>query len=330
VPLLVTSALGFLLSVAGAFDHSRSAAVVLAIYGLVLAVLATRHGEWPGERWAAIALLVLAGLPALASAGVQLPQQAPFYVGLGLVLAVLSVLSERTGQTRIRAWRTQLLWAAIAVAGWGELVALAGVFNRNLGIAALTTALGGLVLLTLAYGRGSRLLAYGGVAALLCAGLLELADSRIVQLQAYVLPIGVYLGLLAWLEWRRGDPARLKVPFECAALVVVLGMTLLQSVGYADDGVGRVPYAVGLIAEGLVVLGLGALLHWWRSLFSGAGAVVIAVLVLLVEPLKSIDTWYLIGSIGMLMIAGVVFLERRRQQIPIWLDGWRERLESWA
>jgi hypothetical protein len=26
----------------------------------------------------------------------------------------------------------------------------------------------------------------------------------------------------------------------------------------------------------------------------------------------------------------VVFLERRRQQIPVWFDGWRQQLETWA
>jgi hypothetical protein len=327
VPLLIASGLGFVLSLAGALDNTRGGSIVVACYAVVLALLATWHGERPGERWVALTLLVSAGL--LAAADLQRPQQPPFLAGLGLVLAVSSVLSERVSRASIRAWRTPLLWATIGAAGLGELLAL-GLVIGNLGLAALTTALGGLVLLTLAYGRRSRLLAYSGVAALLGAGLLVLADGRVSQLQAYVLPIGVYLGLLAWLEWRRGDPARLKVPFECAALLVVLGTTLLQSLGYASDGVGRVPYAVELIAEGLVVLGLGALVHWWRSLFGGAGAVVLAVLVLLVEPLKSIDTWYLIGSIGMLMIAGVVFLERRRQQIPIWLDGWRERLENWA
>jgi hypothetical protein len=209
-------------------------------------------------------------------------------------------------------------------------VALIGVLNRDLGTGALTTALGGLVLLTLAYGRRSRFLAYGGVAGLLGAGLLELADGRISQPQVYVVPVGLYLAALACLEWRRGDPARLKVAFEVAALIVVLGTALLQSQGYAGAGVDRLQYAVEMIVQGLVVLGLGALAHWWRSLFAGAGAVVVAVLILLAEPLKSVDTWYLIGSIGMLMIAGVVFLERRRQQIPTWLDGWRERLESWA
>ena len=32
----------------------------------------------------------------------------------------------------------------------------------------------------------------------------------------------------------------------------------------------------------------------------------------------------------MVLIAGVVFLERRRQQIPLWVEGFRERLEAWA
>ena len=238
VPLLVTAALGFVLSLAGALDYPRSGSAVMAVYAVVLAVLATRHGPLLGERWAAVALLGLAGLLGLSAADVRVAQQPPFAVGLGLVLAGLGVLAERSRHPNILAWRTPLLWAAIGSAGLGELIALVGAFTRNLGTAALTTALGGLVLLTLAYGRRSRLLAYGGVGALLGAGLLELADGRISQPQAYVLPVGVYLAVLAWLEWRRGDPARLKVAFEVAALVVVFGTALLQSLGYAGDGVG--------------------------------------------------------------------------------------------
>ena len=78
------------------------------------------------------------------------------------------------------------------------------------------------------------------------------------------------------------------------------------------------------------MLGLGALVHWWRSLFAGAAAVVVGVLLLLAEPLASVNAWYLIGSLGLVLMAAVVFLERRRQQIPAWFDGLRERLETWV
>jgi hypothetical protein len=92
----------------------------------------------------------------------------------------------------------------------------------------------------------------------------------------------------------------------------------------------RYTYDVALIVEGLAVLGIGAVLHWWRSLFAGAAAAASGVLILLAEPLAAVNTWYLIGGLGLLLIGGVVLLERRRQQIPTLVEGWREHLETWA
>jgi hypothetical protein len=160
--------------------------------------------------------------------------------------------------------------------------------------------------------------------------LIEIAAARVSQPQAYAPPVGIYLTGLAWLEWRRGDQSRLKAPLELAALLVLLGTTLLQGGGFMGDGMDRYPYDVALIVEGMVIVGLGAMVRWWRSLFAGAGAVVVAVLILLAEPLASVNTWYLVGSLGLVLMGGVVFLERRRQQIQAWFDGWRQQLETWA
>jgi len=42
-----------------------------------------------------------------------------------------------------------------------------------------------------------------------------------------------------------------------------------------------------------------------------------------------VNTWYLIASIGCAMIGLVIFLEQRRQQIPLWIDDVRLRLDAW-
>ena len=41
------------------------------------------------------------------------------------------------------------------------------------------------------------------------------------------------------------------------------------------------------------------------------------------------NTWYLMALIGFVMIGLVTFLEQRRQQIPLWIDEVRQRLEKW-
>jgi hypothetical protein len=38
---------------------------------------------------------------------------------------------------------------------------------------------------------------------------------------------------------------------------------------------------------------------------------------------------YIAAIIGFTMIALVIFIEQRRQQIPVWLGEWRARLEEW-
>jgi hypothetical protein len=328
-PMLIAAVLGAALSLVTAATDPLSGLVACAAYAAVMAVLAVRHGTMPGERWLALGLVGAAALQALTVLAIPRLEQPAFYLAGALVLALLSLASERAGHETIRAWRVPLLWSTAAVALAGEVLALSQLPN-GLRTASVTTALTGLVVLTHAYTRRSRQLAYSGVGALLLASLLEIAGAGVAQPHAYVAPVAVYLAVLALLEHRRGDPGRVKPPLELAALLVLLGTTLLQSLGVGAQDVSRYAYEVGLIVEGLAVLGLGAVLHWWRSLLGGTAAVVMAVLIMLAEPLAHVDAWYLVGSIGLLLIAGVVFLERRRQQIPVWLDGWRERLEAWA
>jgi preprotein translocase subunit SecY len=70
-------------------------------------------------------------------------------------------------------------------------------------------------------------------------------------------------------------------------------------------------------------------LHWRRTFFAGALALVADVAILLVDPLRAINTWYLVAVVGLAMIALVIFVERQRQRIPVWLGEWRQRLETW-
>jgi hypothetical protein len=51
--------------------------------------------------------------------------------------------------------------------------------------------------------------------------------------------------------------------------------------------------------------------------------------ILLVDPLKALNTWYLVALIGLTLIGAVIWIERQRQQIPTWIEGLRARLEQW-
>ena len=71
------------------------------------------------------------------------------------------------------------------------------------------------------------------------------------------------------------------------------------------------------------------MLHWKRTFLGDAGGVVLAIGILLIDPLHDLSTWYLAAILGFTMIALVIFIERQRQQIPLWLGAWRTRLEAW-
>jgi hypothetical protein len=53
------------------------------------------------------------------------------------------------------------------------------------------------------------------------------------------------------------------------------------------------------------------------------------VCVLLIDPLRSVNIWFLVLAIGIAMIGLVIFLEQRRQQIPLWIDEVRLQLDRW-
>jgi hypothetical protein len=167
------------------------------------------------------------------------------------------------------------------------------------------------------------------VALLQLGYMLQLVVFDVGQPQAFVVPAGVYLLAVAHLEWRRDTSARLNGALELGGLALLLGTSLLQAVGFQGAGLDRYGYASFLLLESLALFVLGAALHWRRSFFAGALALVVDVGILLADPLWALNTWHLVAVIGLAMIATVVFIEQRRQQIPLWLDEWRLRLETW-
>jgi hypothetical protein len=151
----------------------------------------------------------------------------------------------------------------------------------------------------------------------------------VAEPQAYALPGGIALLALAYLHWRRGAAGQ-KLGLEIGALALLLGTSLLQALSAWDVSAGRLDYATFLLLEGVLVLGIGAVLRWKRTFFAAAAAIVAATGALLADPLQSLNTWYLMAIIGIAMITLVVLLEQRRQQIPLWIDEVRLHLEAWS
>jgi len=187
----------------------------------------------------------------------------------------------------------------------------------------------GLTLVAHGFDRRQRLLGYLGVALMMAGYMLQMVFFAVGQPQAFVLPAGVYLLAVAYLEWRRGTEGHLKGSLEAGALALMLAVSLPQAVGFMGAGHDRYFYDTFLLVQSLALVAGGALLRWKRSFFGGSLALVADVVILLADPVRATNTWYLVGIIGLGMIGIVVFIERQRQRIPLWVDEWRQRLETW-
>jgi hypothetical protein len=116
---------------------------------------------------------------------------------------------------------------------------------------------------------------------------------------------------------------------EFGALTGRLVGPRLQAGGWFGAGLERYVCETFLLLESLALIGLGAALHWKRSFFGGSLAMVADVCLLLADPVRAMNTWYLVLAIGLAMVGLVVFIERYRQRIPAWVGDWRQWLEVW-
>jgi hypothetical protein len=146
--------------------------------------------------------------------------------------------------------------------------------------------------------------------------ILNLADLR--QLHWYVIPAGLYLTGVAYLEWHQGNKG-LSRWLDYATLIVLLGtlfwQTLLFGWGHA-----------------LLLGGIGLLAFFWgtgrrlrRFLYAGMVATMLATVGQLVNSFWSINQWIVFGLVGTLLILVAIIVERKLEDIKIW----QEVLESW-
>jgi hypothetical protein len=331
-PLVLAGWLSLVIAVAGSAADPVAGLWAASIAAVVLAVVATL---WSGrvEVWTTLTMAALAFWQAMLVLGVPTADQPPRWALAGLGLGLLAIILRRKAWRPAGMWPRPLLVVSVAAGGLSMLMALGTLVSmgRSEGLRTLsvTVALTGLTLVAHGFDRRDRIPGYIGVALLLTGYMLQLALFDVGQPQAFVLPAGLYLLAIAYLEWRRGTDHRFKAVLEATALILLLGVSLIQSVGFLCAGVDRYAYATFLLLESLAVFGLGAALHWRRSFIAGALVLVVDVFILLADPLRAMNTWYLIAVIGLAMIAAVILIEQRRQRIPYWLHEWRLRLETW-
>jgi hypothetical protein len=306
-----------------------------------LALLVVFSVVWQSEvaAFAGATLIAVTLQEGLSLAGVPPVHQPPVWAAAALLAALASFgLKFRSLGglvSRAGVWSYPLYLGSMTAGG---LALLASLFYErtiesrpSLEALALTTAITGLAVIAHGANRRERVLSYLGVAGLLVAGMLELAVFRVGQPQAFVLPAGIYLLAIAFLEWKRApEQGDVKASLETAAITLLLGTSLLQAVGLLGAEAERYAYDTFLLVESTAMFALGASLHWKKLFFAGAAALITDVFIMLADPVRAMNTWYLVALIGFVMIGLVLLAEKRRREIPIWFDQWRQRMDSWA
>ena len=138
------------------------------------------------------------------------------------------------------------------------------------------------------------------------------------NVQWYAIPAGLYLLIIAYLEWQRGN----KVParwLDYAAMLLLLGSLFWQTLLF---GWG---YALLLGTEGLSAFWWGSARRLRRFLYAGMVAVILATVGQLINSLRSINQWIVFGLIGLFMVIIAVLVERKLEDIK----AWHEALETW-
>ena len=347
LPFIGAAALGMAAStVLASFDSGTGLAAALA-YALPAAVVATIAGR-QSLAWVALVYISLGFAHGLRLAGVS-ALDAPIYIAAaGVALVVGSYLIRRPdgrrpeeaagADSRWRIWElpvksVSLLAIALApvlgVAFWGAEGAIAD----ELQPLAFTLTITGLALVGVGYMERRAWLTYLAIAVLEASYMTQLVIFDTGQPQFFVVPAALYLVAVAYLE--RSRLARAPVVWlETAGLSLLLGTTLLQSMGLFTDGVNHQVYGLALFFESLGVVLWGSLVQWNRPFFGGMVAFGANLVVLLFDPfgdgpVPATILWMVFGSVGIALVAGAVYLERNRERSSAAFRRLIDRLETW-
>jgi hypothetical protein len=332
-PLLVAGSLTLLVGLIGASVEAEPG-FLIAITAATLAFVFATAINGRVEAWISLALATLALQQALRLAEIGIVDQAPFWAAAALATGLVTLMLHSIGTRISRMWFDVLssgsIVIGIAAVFFSAAVQLSELNRSALDQLSLTVALFGMTLITHAYVHVSRYSVYDGAAALLSAYALRLVVLEVSEPQAFAIPSGLYLLAITFNEWRRGTRGDVRHLLEVTGLVLILGTSISQSMGLLGAGDDRYQYALLLLVQSLALFGLAAVVHWRYTFFGSIAGTVIAVAVFLEQPLRTMNTWYLLLIIGIAMLIIVGFIERRRQEIPVWLTQWKQRLESWS
>jgi hypothetical protein len=332
-PLLISGTVALVVGLAGSAPEAGPGLATAIAFSILAGALATL---WSGrvEAWLSLGLAALALQHSLRIIDPPALDQPPIWAAAAVVVGLATILTGSRPDARLRMWSGVLSPGSIVIGmlaiGYAMSLQAAEMTRAALDPFSWTVALAGIGLITHAYVQWTRLSTYAGVALLLWAYMLRLPLLEVTELQAFSFPAGLYLLAIAYNEWRRGSRESIRWLLEVSGILLLLGATTIQSLGMLGVGEDRYSYVAVLLVQSLGVFGFGAIVHWRKAFFAGIAGIVVGISVLLEEPMRSMNTWYLVLIVGILMLIVVGFIEQRRREIPLWIGEWRHRLESWS
>ncbi|MFV9504818.1 MAG: SCO7613 C-terminal domain-containing membrane protein [Oscillochloridaceae bacterium umkhey_bin13] len=297
-----------------------------AVSGLLAALLLllTWLEQQEALAWGSLGLGLLGGWLALLEVGLTGAWAAAWLILALVGVALVGWLATRRGLVSYR--RASSLGALLAAGLLLFVVAASSLIMAEL--AALTFALAnlGLLLATLAVRERSLNYAYAAGAVFVGAILCQFADWGLRELQWYVVPAGVYLFVLADGLRRFQGRKRASQLIETVAVLLLLGVTFVQAV--RPDGTPF--HTLGLFGESLLVVAYGALARLRIPFTGGLGSFVLGVLWMVVDSVRLVNQWVLLGLVGLLMVIAYVILERHQERLVRTGRRWADALQHWG
>ncbi len=217
-------------------------------------------------------------------------------------------------------WQRPTLWLPLAV---GVVAVTLAAFEVRALVVALINA--GVVLVTASARERRSEYGYLAGAAFVAAGLGQFLVWEVTEIQVYVMPVGIYLLMLAngirYFQ-RRDGLARL---IDTSAVILLLGVTLVQAAGSS----GNITTILLIGGEALLITGYGALARLRAPFIGGIAGFVLSVLWLAVNAAQVLNQWLLLGILGLLMLLAYVVLERQQAQLRRFGRNWALRLQQW-
>ena len=347
LPFFIVALLGAISSsILASFQDDTGLAAALA-YSVPLAIGASL-ARLRIVAWAVLSFLALAFAHGMRLGDVPLLEVPIFIAISAAVLVAVSYFIHRSqGRGQEITQNAHSLWDVweIPVRAFSFLaVGLAPILGLSFWLAegadpddlqplVFAVAITGLALVGVAYLQRRTWLSYLAVAVLEASYMTQLAVFNTGQAQFFVIPAALFLVAVAYLE-RAHSNRSLVVLLESIGLSLLLGVTLLQSLGLFTDGVNHQVYSLFLFFESLLVVIWGLSVRWRRPFFGGIAAFIANLVVLLFDPLgegpvSATILWAVFGAIGISLVASAVYLERNRERSSAAFRKLIDQLSRW-